>query len=51
MKVKIGRILKKADEEKKDEDFYDDKELSRRAEDDCISAYEEAFMRGWLKHC
>ncbi len=51
MRIKLGKVFKKKEEDKKEEDFYSEHELSQRAEDDSISAYEEAFMRGWLKHC
>jgi len=44
MKLKLIKIA----EEQKEHDIYTEQGLSQKTEDDEISDFEEAFMKGWL---
>ena len=49
MKIKMRGM--KEPEEIAEDDIYTDNGVSQKAEDDEISDFEEAFMRGWLCNC
>jgi hypothetical protein len=47
--MRVGKLRIKEEEPK--EDIYTDEGLFQKAEDESISDYEEAFMRGYCLYC